>query len=237
MKISFIAAAFVVCVSATCHAATLRFDFGESAQQTPNYNNVLPAQEPILNALDITGAGTGIGMTAAGFNEAGPNAVGTQSPTGTAAIFASTATRDSLFGHSSNFNVGGPRPTALLTFTGLDGSGATNYEFTFFASRTDTSANPNNRETRYQVAGSNNGEALLNPANNSSNVAIVSGITPTAAGEISVTLSAGSNNNNPDGFFYLGAMQLVSSAVVPEPTTLGLFSLASVFALAVRRGR
>lgn len=237
MKISFLAATFAVCMAVTCHSATLRFDFGESAQQTANYNNVLPAQDPIFNALDITGNGTGIGMTAAGFNEAGPNGVGTQSPTGAASIFAATATRDSLFGHSSNFNVGSPRPTALLTFTGLDGSGATNYEFSFFASRNDTSASPSNRETRYQVAGSNNGEALLNPANNNSNVAIVSGITPTAAGEISVTISAGPNNNNTDGFFYLGAMQLVSSAAVPEPATLGLFALAGVFAMSIRRGR
>jgi hypothetical protein len=231
-------------MATACNAVTLRFDFGDVNSPTPNYNNMSAGQDPILNAIDITGAATGIGMTSTnvagtgpGFNTVGPNFVGTQVPTGAAAIFDSLATRDSLFGNSSGFG-NGSHPNTKLTFTGLDASGATNYEFIFFASRSDTGANPANRETRYSVAGLNNGEAFLNPANNVSNVAIVSGITPTAAGEVTITLTAGpNNNNNPDQFYYLGAMQVSSSAVIPEPTTLGLFSLAGVFAFAIRRGR
>lgn len=234
MKSSFLLATLAACVTVTCNAATLRFDFGNTAQVPANYNAVGPAQNAILNAIDISGNGTGLGLAVTGFNSNGDNTVGTQSPTGAAAIFDTLATRDSLFGHSSNFNIGSPRPLATLTFTGLDGSGATNYEFTFFASRMDTSSSPSNRETQYSVAGANNGVASLNPANNISNVAVVSGIVPTATGEITIDIKAGPNNNNSDKFFYLGAMQLVSAAV-PEPTTCGLLALSSLGLLFRRR--
>jgi hypothetical protein len=174
-----------------------------------------------------------------GFNRAGDNNAGTIAPTGAAAIFATTdglATRDSLFGHMNPFNEGSTiRPLATLTFSGLDGSGATSYDFTFFASRSGGTAI---RETEYSVAGLNNGVAYLDAANNLSNVALVNGITPTAAGEIVVSLTAGPNNlGTPEKFYYLGAMQLQSNAVIPEPATIGLMSLAGVFALAFRRGR
>lgn len=232
MKISSLFATLAVCVAVTCNAATLRFDFGNIGQQVPtNYNSIGPAQDPILNAIDISGAGTGIGLASTGFNSLGDNQAGTQTPTGAAAIFDPLATRDSLFGHDSNFNIGSPRPLATLTFSGLDGSGATNYEFTFFASRTGVS---DNRETKYSVAGANNGVGFLNVANNTSNVAIVSGIVPTAGGVVTINIEKGPNNSNGDKFFYLGAMQLVSAAV-PEPTTCGLLALSSLGLLFRRR--
>ena len=241
MKNTFLAALLVAGMAVTANAATLRFDFGavnsatEVLQAVGNYNHVSSAQDPILNAIDTDGAGTGIGLTVAGFNEVGPNFVGTQAPTGAAAIFESGATRDSLFGHSDNFNVGAPRPEATLTFSGLDASGATAYDFTFFASRMEVG---DSRAARYQVAGTNSAEAVLDASNNVSNVALISGITPTASGEIAITInSAAPLDQAGPRWFYLGAMQVDSSAVIPEPTTLGMISLSGVFALAIRRSR
>jgi hypothetical protein len=53
---------------------------------------------------------------------------------------------------------------------------------------------------------------------------------------VAITVAAGPNNNNGSHFYYLGAMQVVSAAI-PEPSTLGLASLAGMLALALRRGR
>lgn len=240
MKFSFLATMLAMGMAVTCNAATLRFDFGSlSRAASENYNHVGVDQQPLFNTIDITGALTGIGLATDGFNRAGDNNAGTTNPTGDAAIFATAdglATRDNLFGHMNPFNEGSTtRPLATLTFSGLDGSGATSYDFTFFASRMGGNAI---RETEYSVAGSNNGVAYLDAANNVSNVALVSGITPTAAGEITVSMTAGPNNSGTaEVFYYLGILQLESSAVIPEPTTLGLMSLAGVFALARRRSR
>ena len=231
MKLSFFATMLAVGLAATCNAATLRFDFGHSSRAaSENYNHVGVDQQTLFNTFDVTGALTGIGLATDGFNRAGDNNAGTTNPTGAAAIFATAdglATRDNLFGHMNPFNEGDiTRPLATLTFSGLDGSGATSYDFTFFASRMGGTAV---RETEYSVAGANSGVTYLDAANNVSNVALVNGITPTAAGEIVVSMTAGPNNSGTaEEFYYLGVLQLdSSSAVIPEPTTacLALVSL------------
>lgn len=223
MKRFFLTAIFAVLSASSASAATLYFDFGSSASPTPgNYNNVDHTQAPILNAIDSTGAATGIGLAAGGFNEIGPNTSGTTTPSGAAAAFQPEATRDSLFGHSDNFNAGSPRPLGVLSLTGLDGSGATSYSFTFFASRTGVT---DNRETAYAVTGANSNTAYLNASSNVSNVAIAAGIVPTATGTISINVNAGPNNSNGSKFFYLGAMSIESRAI-PEPAGAALVMLA-----------
>ena len=224
LKSSVIVVVGMLAAAAPAGAATLYFDFGSAGLQTgSNYNNVTPSMLPIFNAIDSTGAGTGIMLETAGFNELGPNTAGTQAPTGDAAIFDPEATRDSLFGHSSNFNAGGPRTPGYLVFSGLDGTGATEYSFTFFGSRI---GGPN-RETQYDVAGASNASVLLDAADNTSNVAIVAGIVPNANGEILVTVSAGpANGTGADQFFYIGALKLESGAVIPEPASAMLMIMA-----------
>ncbi len=220
--------------STAASAATLFFDFGSVNNPTAgNYNNVNPTQAPIANAIDSTGAPTSIGLATSGFNELGPNTGGTQSPTGPASIFDVEATRDNLFGHSSDFNAGGSRRPGLLTFSGLDGSGLTSYSFSIFASRL---GGTNNRETEYAVAGLNGGSAFLNAADNTSNVVSVPSIIPTAGGVITITVDEGPNNDTgADLFFYLGAMKIETSTI-PEPATFGLLALAGLaFTLQRRR--
>lgn len=221
--------------AASAQAATLFFDFGDAQQQTAgNYNNVTPAQLPLFNTVDSTGASTGIALTTSGFNP-GPNGNGPNPPLGAAAIFDVQATRDNLFGHTQVFGTTPPFPQAVLTLSGLDGSGATQYDFTFFAGRLGLGASPDNRETSYQVVGANSSTVLLNAANNSSNTVTAAGITPTPAGGIVVNLTTGPNNTNGTGFFYLGAMRIVSNPI-PEPSALAA-SLTGFAAIAVRRKR
>lgn len=212
-------------------ANTLMFDFGEATTPTgSNYNNVTQSQLPIFNALDTTGAGTGIGLTTVGFNP-GSNQSGTSTPGGAAAIFDPLATRDNLFGHTVNFNQPAPLPLATLTLSGLDPSGLTAYDFTFFASRMGVT---DNREAQYAISGLNALTGYLDSAGNTDNVAVVAGIIPDAAGQVTIDVSPGPNNNNSSGFYYLGAMQ-IETVAVPEPASLALIALAVPFALVRRR--
>jgi hypothetical protein len=228
MKVSnslILSAVVALSLVAPTRAATMLFDFGDTAQQTAgNYNNVTPAQNPLFNVIDTTGAGTGIGLAIGGFNELGSNLNGTQAPTGDAAIFDIQATRDNLFGHSDNFNIGSPRPLGEIELTGLDP--AQPYYFSFFGSRTGVT---DNRETKYTVTGANSNFGLLNASNNTSNVATVSGILPTAGGSILISVEHGPNNTNGSKFFYLGAM---SMSTVPEPAAglLLVFGFAGLVA-------
>jgi hypothetical protein len=213
-RIKFTLAATLFAV-ATLHAraATLYFDFGDSSTQTTSganaYNNIYVGGSSLLtiaNCVDSTGANTGVGISASGF-QPGSNANGTQSPTGAAAAFAAAATRDNMFGNSVTFN-GGIYPLGTVTLAGLDTSGNTHYYFTFFGSRTGVS---DNRETLYAVSGANSNSVALNTANNTSNVGLVNDITPDGSGTITIYVSKGPNNNNASSFFYLGAMSMLAS--------------------------
>lgn len=225
-----VTAAIGLATAFSVQANTLFFDFGDTNQQTAalNYNNIFvsPSQLSILNAVDSTGASTGIGLSASGFNP-GSNLNGTTAPTGAASIFNAQATRDNLFGHTANFNQPGPLPLGILSLSGLNP--AATYNFTFFGSRTGVS---DNRETKYEVVGLNSGFGLLDAANNIANVAVVSGISPDALGNLTVNVSPGPNNNNTSGFFYLGAMQFTA---VPEPSSIVLAALGGIGLMIVRR--
>lgn len=135
----------------------------------------------------------------------GANLNGTTAST----VFAASATRDSLFGNTAAFS-GLSDVFPVFKLTGLDPG--YRYGFTFYASRTGVS---DNRETRYTVRGASEVVVDLDAANNVDALVSTPGIRPDAAGEISVALTAGPNNNNGNRFTYLGAMRVDFSPVVP----------------------
>lgn len=117
------------------------------------------------------------------------------------------ATRDSLFGNTEAFS-GLANVFPSFKLTGLDS--AAKYNLTFYASRLSAG---DNRETGYMVQGDNSGFTTLNPADNVTNSAMVVGITPTAAREITVSIAPTANNNNLYHFTYLGVLRV--DAVLP----------------------
>lgn len=231
----------IIALAVSAHSAaatTLFFDFGydDSLSSGSNYNDVIvdgvgggrPQPIELLNTIDSTGASTGIGLSASGFYHGG-NPNGTSAPSGDAAIFVSSATRDNAFTHVGQWGPEPTNPKAELVLTGLDNSTA--YDFTFFASRMNVS---DNRETMYTVVGSSTAVAYLDAANNVSNVATVNGIYPDA-GSITINFEAGPNNNNQTGavltrFAYLGAMRVEYTAI-PEPGSLVILSAGALLVL------
>jgi hypothetical protein len=218
-------------------AATVFYDFGDSSQQSSaaTYNNVTvnPPNDTLnlLNSIDSTGASTGITLAMSGFFT-GSNQNGPTTPTGDAAIFSGQATRDNAFGHAAAFGVNPLTPMGTVVFGGLDGSGATAYDFTFFASRTGVA---DNREALYSLTGANSGSTTLNASGNTSQVATAAGIIPTSAGVITLNVSPTANNTSASKFYYLGALRLVSSSAIPEPTSLVIAGLAGATLLFRRR--
>lgn len=202
-------ASFTVTLRVTASGAqTLFFDFGDVGMQTTgNYNNVTHQQAPVVNAIDSAGLGTGVSLTVTDPFWPGSNTAGTTSPTGDAAMFEPQATRDNLFGNTVAFG-DITEPTGGFTLGGLSTTPGVTYTFTFFGARLGVS---DNRETAYAIAGATSATTYLNTANNSSQVAIVSGIAADANGEITVTVSPGPNNTNGNKFYYIGAMKIVRS--------------------------
>lgn len=127
--------------------------------------------------------------------------------------FPASATGDSLFGNTETFSgLADVFPRFKLAGLGADAV----YSFTFHASRTGVS---DNRETRFTVTGATTATADLNAANNVDDTATVSRIAPDAAGEITIALSPGPNNNNANHFTYLGTL-IVNWEPAPRPRVL-----------------
>lgn len=208
----FLLTSAVVVASSSVQAAVY-FDFGDSSQITPgNYNNIVvnpPGVPSIPNAIDETGAGTGMGVSISGFFN-GSNTGGTTAPTGAAAIFHAQATRDNGFGHAAAFGANPLTPMGTINLTGLNP--AQTYDFDFFGSRTGVT---DNRETEYAVYGSDYTSVYLNASANTSNIATVMHMAPNANGEITINVDPGPNNNSASLFWYIGAMRV--TADVPEP--------------------
>ncbi|MCA9149179.1 MAG: hypothetical protein KDA92_07775 [Planctomycetales bacterium] len=212
MKRVLLSLTLLLALPVLTHAAVLQFDFGGDDFPTDgDINNVFHNVQDVEDAIDIDGNLTGISLmivSETGFNEVGPNRSG---PVGAAApmgdLFVDTTTQDNLFGHSSDFNAGAPRPLVEYLIEGLDKTGNTFYDFTFSAGRLGVS---DNRETEYQLQGAFEETVYLDVANNESEVAIISNMVPDTSGALLLTIQAGPNNTNGDQFFYLGGLQIES---------------------------
>jgi hypothetical protein len=183
-----------------------------------NVPNTLAADPAgaVTDLVRADGAVTGIALRMVSrFNGANENGT-----TGTAP-FPTSATRDSLFGNTEAFS-GLENVTPIFKLTGLDP--ATEYALDFFASRMGVS---DIRETRYTVVGAAEAFVDLDAANNETNLVGLAGVRPDAAGELTVSLAPGPNNNNGNHFVYLGVLRVSWKASAPaQPAVLDQPALA-----------
>lgn len=191
---------------------TMLIDFGSSSIQTSgqprHWNNVhgtnMASPVPLTS---VAGVATGVTLTITpglGFN--GSNTNGTTAPPAGSAIdlrgYPANATQDSLFGNDVAFGAG-IFPVVEMKLSGL--TPGTAYDLYFCASRLGVG---DIRTTDYVVSGANAGSATLNASANDANVVSVLNILPDAQNEITITVDKGATNNNANGFYYLGVMEI-----------------------------
>jgi Secretion system C-terminal sorting domain len=184
---------------------TVLIDFGDPTITAPaaSYNNATSTLVGVDVIALINDGGTASTFTyqiTDKFHTLTNNS-GTTSPTGSAAIFDTAATRDNFFGNDVLFG-GEIEPEGIFTLTGLDN--AKYYSFEVFASRMGVS---DNRETLYTIVGANTVSGSLDPVENTSNTVLINNVQP-SGGVITFTVSKGTLNDNPTGFFYIGALKM-----------------------------
>jgi len=117
----------------------------------------------------------------------------------------SNVSKYSYFGNSKGAFGGMTIKQSVFEISGLDKS--LTYNLSFFGSRGSVS---DNRETKYISKGTNEVSVSLNTSSNTNKIVVAKGVKPDANGKITVTVTAGENNNNGTGFFYLSAVRLMN---------------------------
>ncbi|MDF3130905.1 hypothetical protein P0Y35_16965 [Kiritimatiellaeota bacterium B1221] len=157
--------------------------------------------------LDTAGTPSGITFTMTD-TMTGTNTAGSAS-----GPYPSGATRDNFFGNTGDWSGFTDNGQGVFVFSNLNADKV--YDFTFYASRTGASEN---RETRYALTGSTSGSADLNPANNDSSTVSITDISPDASGQITLTISDGTQNNHPNKFYYLSVLEIQIRDASQTPT-------------------
>lgn len=199
-----------------------------------SWNTVAGASQPTLATpmplIDESGNASGLTLAISStegpdsFNP-GENLLGV-APIGEAAArgYPATATEDNLYGYTTSQS-GFPTPTGPVTLTLSGFTPGQSYDFYGFASRNGATDN-RTEDISFQGAGSpvtvvydpvasvNTGDIFSSGYLNADNT-----------GTISLTFSPDAANTNPEQFFYLGVLEVVPAAPVPEPSSLGLAGL------------
>lgn len=227
-------------VTVAAQAQTYLIDFGAASTVTTTglspddpvntWNNVTDAiggalNGSLLNLKTTTNVTSDIDLIIISpFNS--PNTNGVTNST----LYPIDATRDSLYGNTEAQGRGANYfPVFKLSM--LDP--LLTYNLTFYASRTDTAPTPANRETRYTAAGLTTDSVVLNATNNIDGTVTLFGMSPSALGEIQVSLAVTANNNSAQHFTYLNVLQIVT---IPEPASAALLAGGAAL-LGLRRRR
>lgn len=185
-------------------ARTAYVDFGNTTYPTTDegWNNMTNAAAGQMIALKDADANS-FGSLTITKAFAGVNTLGADRTTEAATFaFSGNPSIDSFYGQSGN--------KSGLKLTGLNPSAR--YSFTLYAVRNGITT-IDNRETKFVVKGLNGDSvvALVDATNNRGNAAVANYIAPTESGEITIDVSAGSNNNSTLKNYYINAMKIVET--------------------------
>ncbi len=222
-------AAFASIAGGSALAGTINVDFGGGGTDTTTvtgWNNITNSTNgSVVNAVQADGSASAVTIAISNAF-ATTNSNGTTSPTGAAAAYPGTATKDSFYVNNRlDANTNPLDEYGEVTVSGL-AVGQT-YDLTFFASRLSVS---DNRSTRYFVGAAS---TTLNATGNSTNVATLAGVAPDALGQIVIGVERAAANTSPYG--YLGILQVTGAIPVPEPS--GVACAAAVAAAGLLRRR
>ncbi len=153
----------------------------------------IPASNGCDNGLEILIVDDFAGVNNSGTQQADPNLE-----------LPATLTGDSFFGHTGTFN-GTVNPTAAIEIRGIPSDETV--DLGLFASRMGTG----NRQTCYTFLGQDTIEVCFDPNNNTDQVVEVT-IGPmldtSGIGIVRIEMTAGPDNDTPQGFFYLGGLMI-----------------------------
>ncbi len=182
-------------------AGSILINFGTAAAPA-GWNGVTGFREGTSVALkNNTNNYTGIGLTITErFN--GANTSG-ESATTTDFNMPSSVSASAFFGNSKATFGGLLIKQSKLKITGLDKN--MKYNFCYYGSRNSSN---DNRETKFITTGKNEVIVRQNSSNNKTVISCAQGVQPDDNGEITITITAGENNNNGTGFFYVNAMRI-----------------------------
>lgn len=183
---------------------SIYINFGTSAAPA-GWNGLTGFTEGSSVALkNNTNNYTGVGATVIErFN--GQNTAG-EATTTTSFNMPSAVSSTSYFGNSKAAFGGFLIVRSVVKITGLNKD--QKYNFCYFGSR---SASSDNRETKFITTGLNEVITRVNTSNNKTEVVCAEAIQPTTQGEVTITITAGENNNNSSGFYYLNAMRITKN--------------------------
>lgn len=194
---------------------SILIDFGNILSPFPwnNLTNVSSGQIPVL--INTQGYNTHAGIRVIDAFS-GINTNGTTTPDSASGIISS-ASSDTFFGNAVLFG-GYTEPEGGVEIFGLDPLKP--YIIGIFASRIAS----DNRQTRYIVSGNTIDTLFLNVSSNDS-LMVHDTLYPGADSCIRIIASAGPDNNNTYGFYYIGAVRLIYSHEPPAgPQYLTLVS-------------
>ncbi len=188
----------------------INISFGDAATSSTAWNSITNVSNVVVYGLkDSEGNDTkiifNINDAFSGINRNGA------ATTNTVLNIPSDVSSSSFFGNEVLFS-GKTEPTGGFEISNLNKNYT--YDFIMFASRTGAT---NNRETYYTFKGINEATTTLNASGNTDKTAEVTAIQPDSDDKISVTIGAGSNNNDGNKFFYINAMR-----IVPKEKTSGI---------------
>lgn len=132
----------------------------------------------------------------------GQNGDGVQN-TSTEFNMPAAVAKNSYFGNSKLSFGDGLFPQGVIQISKLDPT--QRYNFCYYGSRGGTTEK---RQTKYIAKGQNQIVAYLNTGNNSTTITCADGVIPDANGNVFITVTAGENNDNSTGFFYITAMRI-----------------------------
>lgn len=183
-------------------AVLLDFGNNTASERWNQINSFLAGTS--VNLKDSLGSYTGIKLTV----KERFNGVNADGPTTTSTLLdmPSNVSRYSYFGNSKAAFSGMTIVQSQVELSGLDKN--LEYNLTFFGSRGSVT---DNRETKYICKGTNEVITRLNTSSNTSNTVLAQNISPDDDGKITITITAGENNNNRSGFYYLSAARLTTN--------------------------
>lgn len=182
--------------------ADIQFNFTTETKEPYGWNNLGLHHNFLAGLKDVDGSDPCIFITC---NEEFTNTCANgPSVSDTPLNMPADVSKTGVYGYSEGDLSGQKqKPESVITFHHLNKD--LSYDFTFYASRMGVT---DNRETSFRIIGADTLTAVLNASGNANNTVTIFDAHPDENGTVTLTVSAGPDNNNSYKFYYINALQI-----------------------------